>query len=141
MRKIIPYLSAGMLALLVAVPAAADEEKTAEETVWTQVLALYQQARDTGETVTEDVYEWAREDMQSIGDWEYRVVYLTSPNHIALEKRLNELGTDRWEVVWIDRQGPNLNVTLKRPSRTWLNKLPLGQLLKLAAPGGGSGGD
>ena len=79
--------------------------------------------------------------MQSIGDWEYKVKYFSNPNHIALEKQLNELGTDRWEVVWIDRQGPNLIVTLKRSSRTWLNKLPLGQLLKLVAPGGDTGGE
>jgi len=32
-------------------------------------------------------------------------------------------------------------VTLKRPSRTWLNKLPLGQLIKVAAPGSDGGGE
>ncbi len=42
-------------------------------------------------------------------------------------------------MIWIDRQGPNLIVTMKRPSRTWLNKLPLGQLLKAAAPGSDGG--
>ena len=81
----------------------------------------------------------AREDLEAIGDWEYKVQYFSNVNHIALEKKLNELGTERWEVIWIDRQGPNLIVTMKRPSRTWLNKLPLGQLLKAAAPGSDGG--
>jgi len=119
----------------------ADEPAAQEEpSVWTQVLALYEQAKDAGETVTDDVYEWARTDVETIGDWEYKVAYFPNANHIALEKRLNELGAERWEVTWIDRQGANLIVTMKRPSRTWLNKLPLGQLLKLAAPGS-DGGD
>jgi hypothetical protein len=141
MRKIPPCLAAIALALALAAPAAAQEDMTDEESLWTQVLALYQEAKGTSETAAEDVYEWAREDMKSIGDWEYKVEYFSNPNHLALEKQLNELGTDRWEVVWIDRQGPNLIVTLKRPSRTWLNKLPLGQLLKLVAPGGDAGGE
>jgi len=141
MRKIPPCLAAIALALALAAPTAAQEDMSDEESLWTQVLALYQEAKGTSETAAEDVYEWAREDMQSIGDWEYKVEYFSNPNHLALEKQLNELGTDRWEVVWIDRQGPNLIVTLKRPSRTWLNKLPLGQLLKLVAPGGDAGGE
>jgi hypothetical protein len=120
----------------------ADESKASEEaTLWTQIVKLYEQAKGSGETATEDVYEWAKSDLETIGDWEYKVAYFPNANHIALEKRLNELGTERWEVVWIDRQGPNLIVTMKRPSRTWLNQLPLGQLLKLAAPGGGDGGE
>ena len=48
---------------------------------------------------------------------------------------------ERWEVVWIDRQGANLIVTMKRPSRTWLNKLPLGQLIKAAAGETDGGGE
>jgi hypothetical protein len=120
-------------------PTLAQEPQTEETGLWNQVIALYEQAKDAGETAAEDVYEWAREDLEAIGDWEYKVQYFANPNHIALEKQLNELGTERWEVIWIDRQGPNLIVTMKRPSRTWLNKLPLGQLIKVAAPGGDGG--
>ena len=118
----------------------AEEPPSEDKSIWGQVVALYEQAKAAGETAAEDVYEWAREDLEAIGDWEYKVEYFSNPNHITLEKKLNELGLERWEVVWIDRQGPNLIVTMKRPSRTWLNKLPLGQLIKVAAPDG-SGGD
>ncbi|NIM01401.1 MAG: hypothetical protein GTN89_11260 [Acidobacteria bacterium] len=119
---------------------AQEQEPVVDKSVWDQVVVLYEQAKEKGETAAEDVYEWAREDVEKIGDWEYKVEYLANPNHIALEKKLNELGTERWEAVWIDRQGPNLIVTLKRPSRTWLNKLPLGQLIKAAAGAGDGGG-
>ena len=141
MRKILTILALALL--LPVLPAAAQEAESDEETsLWSQVVAFYEEAKAAGETVTEDVYEWAREDVQSIGDWEYKVEFLSNPNHIALEKTLNEFGAERWEVVWIDRQGANLIVTMKRHSRTWLNKLPLGDLLKLAAPGaGGDGGE
>ena len=117
-------------------PAPASPESIGESEVWSEVERLYELAKRKGEEVPKDVYEWAKEDVQAIGNWEYKVQYFSNPNHIALENQLNELGKERWDVIWIDRQGPNLIVTMKRPSRTWLNKLPLGQLLKLAAPGG-----
>lgn len=142
MLKLAPSVLIAVLVLpLAGFPAFAEETQTEETTLWNQVVALYEQAKDAGETAAEDVYEWAREDLAAIGDWEYKVQYLANLNHIALEKKLNELGTERWEVIWIDRQGPNLIVTLKRPSRTWLNKLPLGQLIKVAAPGSDGGGE
>ena len=126
---------------LAGFPASAEEPQTKDTGIWNQVVALYEQAKDAGETVADDVYEWAREDLEALGDWEYKVEYFANVNHIALEKKLNELGTERWDVVWIDRQGPNLIVTMKRPSRTWLNKLPLGQLIKAAAGGADGGGE
>ncbi len=142
MLKLAPSVLIAVLVLpLAGFLAFAEETQTEETTLWNQVVALYEQAKDAGETAAEDVYEWAREDLAAIGDWEYKVQYFANLNHIALEKKLNELGTERWEVIWIDRQGPNLIVTLKRPSRTWLNKLPLGQLIKVAAPGSDGGGE
>ncbi len=140
MLKLAPsVLIAALVLPLAGSPAFAEETQTEETSLWNQVVALYEQAKDAGETAAEDVYEWAREDLQAIGDWEYKVQYFPNVNHIAFEKQLNELGTERWEVIWIDRQGPNSIVTMKRPSRTWLNKLPLGQLIKVAAPGSDGG--
>ena len=128
-----------LVLFLLGSPALAEEPPGEDKGIWSQVVKLYEQAKDAGETAADDVYEWAREDLEAIGDWEYKVEYFSNPTRIALEKKLNELGTERWEVVWIDRQGANLIVTMKRPSRTWLNKLPLGQLIKAAA--GADGGD
>ena len=126
--------------VLIATPVLAQQPNSEDTGIWDQVVSLYEQAKQAGETAADDVYEWAREDLEAIGDWEYKVEYFANPNHIALEKKLNELGKERWDVVWIDRQGANLIVTMKRPSRTWLNKLPLGQLIKAAAGTGTDGG-
>ena len=139
-KSAVPVSIAVLVLSLAGAPATAQEAESEDTGIWNQVVALYEQAKQAGETAAEDVYEWAREDLEAIGDWEYKVEYFSNPNHIALEKKLNELGLERWEVVWIDRQGPNLIVTMKRPSRTWLNKLPLGQLIKASAGAGTEGG-
>jgi hypothetical protein len=134
MRHPVPtVLIAVCFCVLTATPVLAQQPDGEDTGIWDQVVSLYEQAKQAGETAADDVYEWAREDLEAIGDWEYKVEYVANPNHIALEKKLNELGKERWDVVWIDRQGANLIVTMKRPSRTWLNKLPLGQLIKAAA--------
>ena len=138
-KPAVSFSIAVLVLTLAGSPARAEEPQTEETGIWSQVVALYEQAKEAGETAADDVYEWAREDLEAIGDWEYKVQYFANVNHIALEKKLNELGTERWEVIWIDRQGPNLIVTMKRPARTWLNKLPLGQLIKVAAPGSDGG--
>ena len=122
---------------LIATPTFAQQEEQ-ETSLLQEVLKLYDQAVDAGETVSKDVYTWVQDDIQHIGDWEYKVVSIPNP---ALEHRLNELGAERWEAIWLDRRGDTIEVTLKRSSRTWLNKLPIGELLKMATPEGGSGSE
>ena len=41
-------------------------------------------------------------DLENIGDWEYKVIDLTDGCAAAMETTLNELGNDRWEVFWIE---------------------------------------
>ena len=43
--------------------------------------------------------EWAKDDIENIGDWEYRVVNLSYASPEDLETQLNEYGNDRWEVI------------------------------------------
>lgn len=99
------------------------------------VRQLYERARDSGEKVPEDAIEWAREDVDRIGDWEYRVLRLADGEDAALEAQLDELGTERWEVFWLERErageGDGLRVFLKRPSRSVLHMLPLSELGRL----------
>jgi hypothetical protein len=113
----------------------APVQATDEGSVWKDVVRLYEMARDKGEQVPKDVYEWARQDLQRYGTWEYRVVKVSAG---AIEKTLNELGTERWECVWIEPAGKQLQLILKRPVRSYLRNLPLSQVLKLV-PGAGSG--
>ena len=82
--------------------------------------------------------EWAKEDIQRWGDWEYRVVVLPEGEARALEAQLNEYGEERWEVFWVDREGGNLKIFLKRPSKSYLRSIPLSELGKAISGDGSS---
>ena len=69
-----------------------------------QIAELYGRARESGEEVSDDVYEWARGDIERIGDWQYRVVERGPEPPGALEEALNALGTERWQLVWMERR-------------------------------------
>jgi hypothetical protein len=97
---------------------------------------LYEAARDAGEDVPADAYEWARSDVQRIGDWEYRLLRLDGDSDEEMVARFNELGAERWEVFWMEPQGPQLRVYLKRPARSYLRLLPLSDLSRLVPIGG-----
>jgi hypothetical protein len=86
---------------------------------------------DPGEAV-----QWAQDDFENLGDWEYRVVEFAGLESGSLESELNALGGDRWEVFWVENRGPGVRVYLKRPAISVLSKIPLSTLLRLL-PGGG----
>ena len=86
-----------------------------------QVKQLYEEAK---KRAPDDAVEWAKEDIQRWGDWEYRVVVLPEGEAGALEAQLNEYGEERWEVFWVDRDAGNLRIFLKRPSKSYLRGLP-----------------
>ena len=100
-----------------------------------KIQDLYETARDAGDDVPADAYAWAKSDLQRIGDWEYRIVRLDAASDGAVEKRLNELGAERWEVLWLEREGDGLRVFLKRSMRSYLRLLPLSDLGRLVPTG------
>ena len=124
-------LSAALLGLLACERGPATPEVHGPEALREQIADLYERARESGEEISSDVYEWAREDVEGIGDWEYRVVRLKGSDEPALQAELNALGAERWEVVWLERNGPVLRLYLKRPKRSYLRHLPLSELPRL----------
>ena len=50
-------------------------------------------------------------------------------------EELNALGDERWEVFWIEPAPGGLRVYLKRPSVSYLSRVPLTTLLRLLAIG------
>lgn len=139
MRRLRIALLIGSLVVAAAVaqespqPQEADKAGEPVETgsVWDEVVRLYEAARESGEQVPKDVYDWVRGDLASIGSWEYHVETV-SGDDATLEARLAELGADRWELVGFRAvSGTAVRLVLKRPNRTYLNKVPLGELLKL----------
>ena len=114
-----------------------DPGEAAETGVWDEVERLYESAKETGERVPKDIYDWIREDIENLGDWEYRVVELENSDAKSLEGQLNELGQERWECIWVQTSGKTTRFFLKRPVRSYMKTLPLSQLLKLIPTGGG----
>ena len=100
-----------------------------------KVQELYETARSAGEDVPSDAYEWARSDIERIGDWEYQIVRLDGEADAPILGRFNELGSERWEVFWLERQGAEFRVFLKRPARSYLRLLPLSDLGRLVPIG------
>ncbi len=100
-----------------------------------RVQELYQTARNAGEDVPSDAYEWAKSDIGRIGDWEYQIVRLDAEADTSIVGRLNDLGSERWEVFWLEREGAQFRVFLKRPARSYLRLLPLSDLSRLVPIG------
>jgi hypothetical protein len=95
------------------------------------VEQLYQRAREAGEEVPPDAMQWAREDLERAGDWEYRVVRVEADDDAAIEARLAALGAERWEAFWVERSGAGLRIFLKRRAVSYLRRLPLSELGRL----------
>ncbi len=125
-----------MAALSVAGTAAQEEPpdegeagESAEETstssrAWAEVKGTYKKAKrkavEMGETVPDKIPDWVKEDLENVGDWEYRVV--EAPRG-ELESALNELGAERWECFSVESHGKKSQLTFKRRKRSRLREL------------------
>lgn len=118
-------------------PAEASAEQSA---AWGEVLRLYEKARQTGETVPADAYDWMKQDLERVGDWEYRVRVFDSAAGAQLEESLNEMGRDRWECFAVVPAGSSLRLLFKRPVESYVGAVPHGDLLKLLRREEGSRG-
>lgn len=129
--------------LLFVTPALLADEKPpgTDQSTWDLVQALYEKAKETGEQVPKDVYAWVKEDFGKIGDWEYHVVELSFADPKALEAKLNELGAERWECIWVQYTGSKSMFLFKRSTRSYLRNVPLSQLMKLVPGSGDSAGE
>lgn len=118
-------------------PAVEPAGEAAGETIWQQIQALYESARKAGDIDAGSLAEWLKSDYQNIGDWEYRVIQVSSKESSVLETYLNTEGQERWEVFWVREGAGDFTFFLKRPVRSYIRAIPLSDLLKLI-PGSGS---
>ena len=139
-RSILRLSFALVLGLIASIPlhSAGSNEET-KASAWDQVVEMYEKAKAAGEQVPKDVYEWAKQDLAKIGNWQYRVVDLTPTDARSVEDRLNELGADQWECIWIQASGNTVRFVFKRPAKSYLKHIPLSQLMKLVPRGGTEG--
>jgi hypothetical protein len=129
--------SIGLLAVTVALAACgATDSETAGEAL-DGLSSAYEQLTDSIATESGEAVDWAREDIENLGDWEYRIVDLDSSIPAEMEAELNELGDERWEAYWIEQTSGGVRVYLKRNAFSLVSRVPLSALLR-ALSGGGS---
>ncbi|MBZ0165820.1 MAG: hypothetical protein K8I00_03365 [Candidatus Omnitrophica bacterium] len=87
----------------------------------------YDKSRDAGEKGK----DWIVNDIKNIGDWEYRIVTLTATDEQELALQLNAFGKERWEVYWVQKKMQGTQFFLKRPVRTYMKHIPVGDLLNI----------
>ncbi|MGH8223534.1 MAG: hypothetical protein ACREQZ_11230 [Woeseiaceae bacterium] len=122
-------LRASSIAVLAAALAACSpregDEPAPPDGTLEEIRRLYEEAVSAA---PEDPVGWAREDLEKLGDWEYRIAVVTKGDAAATEAALNELGKERWEVFWVTESATALTFYLKRPARSYLRMLPLSGL-------------
>ncbi len=108
-----------------------DYERTLKE-----VKDLYEKAKEAGEEVPADLYEWIREDIGRINTWEYTILAVDPNTRGDLKEGLEKLGKDRWECFDSFNSGTEIVLIFKRPARSYLRHLPLKDLLRVLPDGG-----
>lgn len=94
---------------------------------------LYQASVQAGDTAATSVYAWIVEDLRKVGAWDYQVVRVDTADDASLSRRLNELGDERWEVLWLEPVAENqARVYVKRRRRSRLQRLADRDYVELA---------
>ena len=116
-----------------------DLQQKYDTLVEEQLDGLQEKYESLKENGLDNPTDWAAEDIENIGDWEYRVLDIASSDPTEIESILNEAGNERWEVFWIERSTTGYRVMLKKPSISYLSKLPLSQIGRFVIGGSDSG--
>ncbi len=108
----------------------ADLEETFNERqkqLMQEFQAWYDRSREAGEKGR----DWIIKDIKNIGDWEYLVVTLQADDEEDLSRQLNKYGQDRWEAYWVQKKIHGIQFFFKRPVRTYIKHIPVGDLLHM----------
>lgn len=141
MRKMLPVLVAALCFFCVSAPRLSlsedtpvnKEEPTADRKEATDTEFSFEEAyqryfKTPGE-LSKESYDWVRKDIENIGAWEYRIETFTLSDSVTAD--LNDLGQQRWELIWIQPQGEKFIGVFKRTKRSYLKSLPAKDLMKL----------
>lgn len=125
--------------------AAEQEQLTAEaveqqkEEAWQDnLIKEAQKWLNSSKQAGERSADWLKEDVKRMGDFEYKIVRIPANDDQALTAQLNELGSQRWEVYWVQEQGDQIRFFLKRTARTYMKHVPVGDMLRLIPKESGS---
>ena len=112
-----------------------SDEPSAAEKALNEIQSKYDQL---SQKELNDPVKWATEDLENIGDWEYKIETLPLDSAEEFEAALNELGNDRWEVFWMEKNAVGYTVFLKKPAVSYLSKIPLSSLGRFVIDDSGS---
>lgn len=101
-----------------------------------ELSAAYRSLAGLLDQGSDEAVERVQGDIENLGDWEYRIVELEDDTAEALETELNTLGNERWEVYWVEPQRDGIRFYLKRPSISYLSRVPLSTLLRMLSGAG-----
>jgi len=109
----------------------------------TWATEMFNSLKDQGMTRAENTQQWLADDWKHAGAWEYHIVTADTGRDVAAT--LNDLGRERWECfhVVLDQKMQKTTFYLKRPAKSYLNNLPMKDLMHLLPlmGGGGSSGE
>lgn len=99
---------------------------------------LYKKAVESGTTTAKSTKDWVEEDIGKMGAWVYtsRTVS-TEEDAQATVAMLNEMGREKWECFWVEKQGTATTLYFKKSPRSYISNIPFKDLVKMF-PGLGS---
>jgi hypothetical protein len=93
----------------------------------------YAETVGDGKELTGKSKEWVLKDLENIGDWEYKVESYGPDKTKDIEKKLNELGKERWECFWVESSKKEKVFYFKRTKMSYMSKIPTGAILRIMA--------
>ncbi len=139
------YLFTLSLCLLLSVFIHGQVEEVAKEQSYSEKLKevyekgvkeakeKYEETLGDSKKLTNKSKEWLLKDIENIGDWEYKVESFGSEEPKEIEKKLNELGKERWQCFWVESNKKEKFFYFKRTKMSYLSKIPTGAILRIMA--------
>ena len=113
------------------------EKNSQEPSYWDTIKKKFEEAKSDDKELSDKAKEWIEEDIKKIGDWQYKVLRMKYEGTVKLEQTLNELGNERWECFWVEKEDETVILMFKRPVVSYLQKIPKGELFKMLNPAQG----
>jgi len=111
------------------------EELSATQRALGELAAAYEGLSGLLGQGSDEAVGRVQDDIENLGDWEYRIVELSNASPEALESELNLLGDERWEAYWVQPLADEVRIYLKRPSISYLSRVPMSTLLRMLSGG------
>ena len=106
-------------------------EEKAEETYWQKTKKAYEELTSGEKDLTKETKKWIEEDLENIGDWEYRIVEINDSTAESIQMILNKMGKDRWECFFVDTSDNKRFFYFKKSKISYLQKLSKADLGKI----------